>query len=213
VYALWTAYSNRATSVPIDIDHYRGSDTVTVDQTQNGSQWNKIGSYELSPTNDDSVTIRNDGTSGYVIADAVRVVPTKATNYGIASGSGSTIYDNAAGERNGTINGPSWTTDSSIGISGAANDTALSFAGGSDHVETPDDHIRGTTTFTQIAWVKLADKSKNRANQGSYGPDRFEQLVWYDVGNDCLQIVVRDDTDTQMRVEDTGVSPPTDEWI
>jgi len=75
VYAYWSSYSNRASTVPIDIDYDGGSDTVTVDQTQNGGQWNKLGTYTFTEGTGDSVTIRNDGTSGYVIADAVKFVP------------------------------------------------------------------------------------------------------------------------------------------
>ena len=49
-------------------------DTLVIDQTVNGSEWIPLGVYPLSPTNA-AVTFRTTGTSGYVIADGVRVVP------------------------------------------------------------------------------------------------------------------------------------------
>jgi len=74
VYAYWNSSEDRATSVPIDIDYDVGSDTVSVDQTQNGGQYNKLGTYSFTSGTGESVTIRNDNTSDYVIADAVKFV-------------------------------------------------------------------------------------------------------------------------------------------
>ncbi len=75
VYARWTADGNRANNVPVDIVRADGSvDTLVIDQTVNGSEWIPLGVYPLSPTNA-AVTFRTTGTSGYVIADGVRVVP------------------------------------------------------------------------------------------------------------------------------------------
>ncbi|WP_168119558.1 polysaccharide lyase family 8 super-sandwich domain-containing protein [Paenibacillus sp. HB172176] len=72
VYAMWTEYANRATHVPIDIDYEGGSDTVYVDQTDDGGEWNLLGSYTFDAASGGVVTVRNDGTTGYVIADAVK---------------------------------------------------------------------------------------------------------------------------------------------
>ncbi len=70
----WSAYNNRATNVPVEIRHSGGTDTKTVNQQSNGGQWNLLGTYAFnagtSPTLG-SVTIRNTGTNGYIIADAV----------------------------------------------------------------------------------------------------------------------------------------------
>ena len=49
VYLWWTVYSNRSTSVPVEI--YDGTtllDTVYVDQTRNGGKWNLLGRYSFS---------------------------------------------------------------------------------------------------------------------------------------------------------------------
>jgi beta-glucanase (GH16 family) len=75
VYARWTAGTNRATNVPIDVVKTDGTvSTVTVNQQSSGSQWNLLGTYSLSSTNAE-VRLRNDGTNGYVIADSICVVP------------------------------------------------------------------------------------------------------------------------------------------
>jgi hypothetical protein len=75
VYARWTGSSNRATNVPIDIQHAGGTATVTVNQTQNGGQWYLLGMYNFNAGTGGNVTVRNTGTSGYVVADAVRFTP------------------------------------------------------------------------------------------------------------------------------------------
>jgi beta-glucanase (GH16 family) len=75
VYARWTADGNRANNVPIDIIKTGGAvSTVTVNQQQTGNTWQLLGVFPLSPTNAE-VKIRTTGTSGYVIADGVKVVP------------------------------------------------------------------------------------------------------------------------------------------
>ncbi|MET0263863.1 MAG: hypothetical protein ABW223_13245 [Rariglobus sp.] len=75
VYARWAAHANRATAVPIDVIKADGStSTVSVNQTTNGGTWYLLGTYTLSKTNA-AVVIRNQGTIGYVVADAVRFEP------------------------------------------------------------------------------------------------------------------------------------------
>jgi hypothetical protein len=76
VFLRWTAHANRASNVPVEIRLPGGSlQDVTVNQQVNGSQWVSVGSFSFaagfSPT-EGSVTIRNNGVNGYVIADAVR---------------------------------------------------------------------------------------------------------------------------------------------
>ena len=46
--------------------------TVFVDQTQNGSTWNSLGSFTFNAGSSGSVKIRTNGTNNYVIADAVK---------------------------------------------------------------------------------------------------------------------------------------------
>ncbi len=74
VYARWPADTNRATNVPIDIIKADGTtSTVTVNQQLNSNTWVLLGVFPLSPANAE-VRIRTTGTTGYVMADGVRVV-------------------------------------------------------------------------------------------------------------------------------------------
>jgi len=72
VFARWTALSNRASNVPIDIITPTGTTTVVVNQQATGSQWVSLGVYDFNAGSGGSVLIRNTGANGYVIADAVR---------------------------------------------------------------------------------------------------------------------------------------------
>lgn len=75
VYAWWVAASNRSQDTPIIINHANGRDTVRVDQSQNGSAWQFIGSYTFQGDTTDAVLISNDATTGnFIVADAVRFV-------------------------------------------------------------------------------------------------------------------------------------------
>jgi len=74
IYARWTANANRAINVPIDIITPSGIRTITVDQTQNGGQWILLLTTNFNAGTSGKVRIRNDGTTGYVIADAVKFV-------------------------------------------------------------------------------------------------------------------------------------------
>lgn len=100
VYARWAAASNRASNVPIDI---RSADqsvsTVTVNQKVDGGQWNLLGVYDLAVVNA-RATIRTNGTSGYVIADAMKFIPAPTTGF--------TTVDNT--DTASVVSTGSWTT-------------------------------------------------------------------------------------------------------
>ena len=77
VFAWWTGYSNRRNSVPFDIGHLGGTSTVTVNQRQNGGQWNQLGSawnFGARAT----ITLRSLG-NGTTSADAIMLVPVGGT--------------------------------------------------------------------------------------------------------------------------------------
>ncbi|PIQ09179.1 MAG: hypothetical protein COW71_07770 [Ignavibacteriales bacterium CG18_big_fil_WC_8_21_14_2_50_31_20] len=75
VYGWWVASSNRCTDTPHIIKHSNGIDTVHVDQSQNGSAWTLIGSYEFTGDSTESVIISDFGTQGnYIVVDAIRFV-------------------------------------------------------------------------------------------------------------------------------------------
>jgi beta-glucanase (GH16 family) len=76
VYARWVADTHRATAVPIDVVTAGGSTTtVRVNQREASGQWVLLGTFPLSAVNAE-VILRTDGTTdGYVVADAIRMVP------------------------------------------------------------------------------------------------------------------------------------------
>lgn len=74
VFARWTSDTNRATNVPFDVTHSGGTVTVSRNQQTGGGAWNLLGTYNFTAGGSGSVLVRNAGTSGYVIADAVRFV-------------------------------------------------------------------------------------------------------------------------------------------
>ncbi len=72
VYLRWTAYSNRATNTPVDIVHPFGTNTLLVNQQVGGGVWTLLLRTNFNAGTNARVVIRTAGTSGYVIADAVR---------------------------------------------------------------------------------------------------------------------------------------------
>jgi hypothetical protein len=69
VYLMWSANKNRASNVLVEIVHAEGTKQLRVNQKQGGG-WTKVFTGRFGEAA--SVTIRNDGADGYVIADAVR---------------------------------------------------------------------------------------------------------------------------------------------
>ena len=74
VYARWTQHANRATNATYTITHASGSTPVTVNQQQGGGAWNLLGTFSLTPGSAHKVSL-SDQANGFVIADAVRLVP------------------------------------------------------------------------------------------------------------------------------------------
>src|SRR5690606_36127094 len=60
----------RATEAPYRIDNLLGTTTVKVNQTQNGAQWNLLGTFGFDVGTAGSIALRNSA-SGTVSADAV----------------------------------------------------------------------------------------------------------------------------------------------
>jgi hypothetical protein len=80
VYMIWAASSNRATNVPVSIIHSAGTSSYIVNQTANGGKWYLLGQYTFNQGTSGYAEIKNDGTNGYVVADAVCFVPGSAPN-------------------------------------------------------------------------------------------------------------------------------------
>ena len=75
VFIWYVAASNRDTAAPCDIVHAAGTQRVHVDQTIRGSQWVFLLRTNFTAGQGGGVIIRNDDTSGFVVADAVRFMP------------------------------------------------------------------------------------------------------------------------------------------
>jgi hypothetical protein len=74
----YTANPNRATNVPVTITHAGGSTTKQINQQQRPpleGVFVSLGLYEFAAGREGAVTISNTDTDGYVIADAVQLLP------------------------------------------------------------------------------------------------------------------------------------------
>ncbi len=74
VYARWTSGSNRATNAPIDVNYDGGKTTFYENQQTDGGTWVWLGTFQFVSGTSGNVTVRDDGASGYVIADAVEFI-------------------------------------------------------------------------------------------------------------------------------------------
>ncbi|MFY9314815.1 MAG: hypothetical protein WAO95_04560 [Burkholderiales bacterium] len=74
VYARWTQHANRATNATYTVTHGQGTTNVPVNQQANGGVWNSLGTFQLAPGTTHKVAL-TDQANGYVIADAIRLVP------------------------------------------------------------------------------------------------------------------------------------------
>ena len=78
VYMHWPNWSGTLpdNAAPVIIKHSIGTQTVTVNQQQNGGQWNRLGSWTLDNTV--YLTLTNRG-NGPIYSDAVKLVPSSGT--------------------------------------------------------------------------------------------------------------------------------------
>jgi len=79
VYGWWRSISDRSTAVPFIVNSDAGNDTVLVNERVNAGKWNLLGTYNFSPGGGQGVTISNTGTTGSVVADAIRFVQVEST--------------------------------------------------------------------------------------------------------------------------------------
>ena len=75
VYMRWTTNVNRATNTPVDLVFPEGIRSVTVNQELNNGVWMLLSNITAEAGTTASVTIRNNGADGNVVADAVQFVP------------------------------------------------------------------------------------------------------------------------------------------
>jgi len=74
IHARWTANPNRAISARYAVHHDSGITTVTVNQQENGGQWNLLGEFDFSLEKPAMVFLPDD-PGGYVIADGLWFEP------------------------------------------------------------------------------------------------------------------------------------------
>lgn len=74
VYARWTQHPNRSTHAVYTVNHAGGATPVTVNQEQGGGTWQLLGTFTLNAGSSHSVVLALQD-DGYVIADAIKVVP------------------------------------------------------------------------------------------------------------------------------------------
>ena len=71
---------NRATNVPVKITHADGEQTITVNEKQTPTldkAFVSLGKFRFTAEKAAVVTVTNEGTDGYVVVDAVQLLPVK----------------------------------------------------------------------------------------------------------------------------------------
>lgn len=74
LHLFWNASPDRASNVPLRVEHADGVTELQLDQQQPGGDWRSLGVYPFVEGGPGSLAISNAGTDGYVIVDAVRLV-------------------------------------------------------------------------------------------------------------------------------------------
>ncbi len=77
----YAAHTNRASNVQVVVQHADGRTVVTINQKtppKIDKLFQPLGVFRFEPSKPASVTIRNDNANGYVIADAVQLLPQEA---------------------------------------------------------------------------------------------------------------------------------------
>jgi len=67
----WSAWSSRATSVPVAINYTGGTSSITVNQQQNAGKWNSLGTFYFNGSGSVRITAAN-GSTVSTCADAVQ---------------------------------------------------------------------------------------------------------------------------------------------
>lgn len=80
----YTALNNRAKNVPITIFHADGEETVHVDETETppiDSRFVSLGQYRFEKNGAGYILLTNEGTKGFVTADAMVLIPVDELNH------------------------------------------------------------------------------------------------------------------------------------
>ena len=153
VYAWWVASSNRANNSTYQVHHMEGASCVTVNQSQNGGQWNLLGTYNFQEGTTGKVVLTDDAQSGKVVsADAVRF------EY---QGPIELVVDND--DSTGYSEEGAWGTSTGSGYYGTSSRWNNTGSGQDYATWTPDVPIAGS--YKVYAWWVA---SSNRASDAVY---------------------------------------------
>ena len=186
IFAQWTSGDNRATAATYRIFTSYGSEigTVTVDQTRNGGKFNSLGIF--SSDSGGFNILLNDDPSGYVIADAIKIVSLDTGWMAKLSGTDSpqldqieiegpdSVNENAAVDfacrayycdsANTVVPADSWTDNcSAADIDDAGHLTAFE-AGGNEQCQITAYYTEGLTTVSDIFNVSIIDTDSPSQN-------------------------------------------------
>ncbi|MFZ3095275.1 MAG: hypothetical protein WA081_02080 [Desulfosalsimonadaceae bacterium] len=153
VYLRYTASSNRADNVPVELIHTGDTTSFTVNQRQDGGQWRPLGTCAFAGDGNEYLEIKTIGTNGYVIADAAAFVPvTQGTPCleGLAAywnmDQTDAVVSDLAGADIGWVQG-------AVSSSGQVGN-ALSFDGNDAVLVSDAENLRLSAAFTLSAWVR-----------------------------------------------------------
>ena len=76
--ASYSSFGNRAGNVLFTVEHAKGSSKIYIDQRKPppiGGIWVSLGSFDFKKSEQYSVSLSNEDTAGYVVADALQVIP------------------------------------------------------------------------------------------------------------------------------------------
>jgi hypothetical protein len=74
----YTPNPNRATNVPVTVEHREGKTVVRVDQKRKPaieSRFVSLGTFEFEAGDRTVAVVTNDATDGFVVVDAIQLLP------------------------------------------------------------------------------------------------------------------------------------------
>lgn len=183
IYAKWSSTPRRGSNVKYTVHHLDNSnnlvtETVTVDQRENGGEWLKLGTYRMS-TLTGRVTV-NDDADGYVVADAVLF-----REVGISGGED--VTDDADGD-------------------GIPDEWELSFGLDPNSASDANQDLDGDSMSNLDEFLALTDPS-NSDTDGDGTPDGYEVTYGLDPTVDDSAQDSDNDGFTNLEEYTAGTSP------
>jgi lysophospholipase L1-like esterase len=137
----WTIWPSRSTNIPVDITHSGGTARVYINQQENGSQWNLLGTYLFEAGKSYTVKITSQPGPSSTCSDAVKFVyvsggnmPPTATIDSIIPNPalpGETVtFTGSGSDSDGTITGYNWRSSIDGPLSSSASFSTSSLSNG-----------------------------------------------------------------------------------